>query len=208
MGFSGPAFAYEWMNEASLAPGAFSNTTENAMTYRLLETESHDQRYLDQGKSRAKEMVRLIQEKELKIRAVQLTPVAKRIQEHEYIAGPSKVIGAGAVLWFGKRFNLVSSADFRLDTRVEARARMASVLVDSIAFNTAVEMRPSGMTVGLNRKIPVIESFAELHYNIAEQCLRTWISKALLENVVLTVGASDTVAITEGNAQISYSVAL
>jgi hypothetical protein len=194
-------------------------TVEEANTHRVMDTQIRDQeshagnfraaRGIEAGRVRAREMVSLIKDQEVKARMAELRPIGERIVNNEYIQTPAKVIAAGAAIWMGRSVSLIYHGNLRVESRVEARSRLGSLSIQSSVVNSAIEVRAgSGMVIDINRTIPLIASVAEFYYNTNDQTMRAAMSKAIFNHVVLSVGTAGLANAREGNAQLAYSVVL
>ena len=212
--------AQAWMNEASLAPGAFDSTVENANTYRILEVQAHTQESgnsnyarraeYDQGKSRARQVVSLIRDKEVKQRMLELKPIGDRLKDNEYIQTPAKVVGVAAALWLGRSYRVMKDGGLTVDSRIEARAREGSIDVGSVIVNAGVKFRSGhGMALAINRTLPLLNSYAEVNYDVAEHCMNTALTAAVIDHFSIVVGAAQAMtAASDTSARILYQVVL
>jgi hypothetical protein len=198
---------------------AFHSTVERANTFRLIEAHNRahesrasnfqSQKLLLEGSARSREVMTLIQNDELRTRSAELAPLGDRLISDPVVGIPFKIIGAGAAIWLGRSVSLINEESLRLDTRVEARARTGSLNWVSSMMNGTFEVRAGGIAIGLNREIPGIQSFAQFHFDTVARTMGASLSKSLIEHVVLSISANETLARAyEGVTQIAYSVAL
>ena len=198
------------------------NTVEGANTYRLLDVEERNEesgatstsvRMNDyaRGNERAKVVMKLMEDSELKAKTKEFAPYADRLKNNPYVQKPAKIVGVGAAIWIGQSYTISSSDQFKLVSRVEGRNRLSALdLASPIANGQMRYISGSGFNFGVNRTLPLIDSRAEIRYGLNDHSITTQLSREIVHHLVFLVGASELpgAAVPEENASLSYSLIL
>ena len=178
-------------------------------TYQFLNAQDNPNQNMDSsaknyesGKSRAQQMVNMLQNQELTKAFQKITDNGnKTLDENPEIKTPLAVIAGAASFWYGRTVRIMRGSDYNLSAKVEGRAQqsefsMASPLMNGKLFYNARE----GAGMGINRSIADLETEAGLQYNAKSQVLSTEIRKKIAPNLDLSFGASK----IDQNTKIEY----
>jgi hypothetical protein len=194
---------------------------EDAQTYRMIDNQN---RIMDSGSrnavslqdsivsghARAKEMVDLLKNQELQHSFGQMSQRGKQmLQENSELKNPLSIIGGAVGLWIGRSVRLIKGDSFKLDTRVEGRARSGEFSMESPILNGKFSYRADGgLNMNLNRDIEPLAVKAEMNFNQHDQTLTGSLLHPLTPHLGLSFGATQYQQsnLTAGQASINYNL--
>jgi hypothetical protein len=158
----------------------------------------------ESGKSRATQMVNMLQNKELTKAFQKITESSnKTMDENPELKSPLGVIIGAASFWYGQTINLIKNEDVRFSARLEGRERRSEFSMASPLLNGQLKFDPNeGMGLGFNRKITSLQTEAAVQYNSKNQVFSTEVRQKLSPNIDLTFGASR----LDQNTKIEYRI--
>lgn len=158
----------------------------------------------ESGKSRAQQMIGMLQNHELTKAFQKITGSAqKTLDENPEIKSPLGVIAGAAALWYGRTMKLIKGDDFSFNARIEGRAGRSEFSMGSPLLNGKLRFDgKEGMDVGFNRRISSLQTEASLQYNVRTQVMSTEIRQKLAPHLDLSFGASR----LDQNTKIEYKI--
>lgn len=158
----------------------------------------------ESGKSRAAQMVNMLQNKELTKAFQKITESStKTLDENPELKNPLGVIIGAASFWYGQTVNLIKNEDVRFSARLEGRERRSEFNMASPLVNGKLKFDPTeGMGIGFNRKLMKSQTEAGVQYNAKSQVFSTEVRQKLSPNLDLSFGASR----LDQNTKIEYRI--
>lgn len=194
---------------ATLTSQQIYEHNERSKTIQQSSSEDRSIKQLEQGQGRARELVDILWQKELKTVGDKAANRGQEIlKEDADLKTQATVIGAGAALWFGHSIHLIKQAALNLKTRVEGRARSGSIEIDSLPVNGRVQVSGSnGSNFSLSRNLYFINGQAEVLYGLRDQSISSKITHPITRHLEISVGtlSSSVRRSVEGNACLTYA---
>ncbi len=177
----------------------YSNNLENPNP-----TMDSNSRNYESGKSRAQQMVNMLQNQELTKAFQKITNRStKTLEDNPEIANPIGVIAGAASLWYGRTLKLIKGEDFNFSARMEGRAQRSEFSMNSPLLNGKLNFdAKEGIGIGFNRKIHELQTDAVILYNAKNQNISTELRKKIAPNLDLSFGASR----SDQNTKIEYNL--
>lgn len=146
----------------------------------------------ESGKSRAQQMVGMLQNKELTKAFEKITESGnKTLNENSEIKTPLAIIAGAASFWYGQTVKLIRGNDFNFSARLEGKAQRSEFSMGSPLLNGRLKFdAKEGMDLGVNRSISTLQADAAVQYNARNQVFSTEVRKKIAPNLDLSFGAS------------------
>ena len=146
----------------------------------------------ESGKSRAQQMVTMLQNQELTKAFQKITNSGmKTLDENHEIRDPLAVIGGAMALWYGKSVKLIKGDDYNLSARMEGRSQKGEFSMNSPLLNGNLKYEGmNGMGVGVNRIVSPLQTMGSVQYNVRNQLMTTEVRQKIAPNLDLSFGAS------------------
>lgn len=186
-----------------------TNLKEKNETYQILNRqenpvlnmESKSKNY-ESGKSRAQQMVNMLQNEELTKAFQKITSRGnKTLEDNPEIKNPLGVIAGAASLWYGRTLKLFRSDGFNFSAKMEGRAQKSEFSMASPLLDGKLKFDPrEGFGLGINRNIIDIDTEAGIQYNAKSQIISTELRKKIAPNLDFSFGASK----LDQNTKIEY----
>lgn len=182
---------------------------EKSDTYQYLNKQDNPNQSMDSnsknyesGKSRASQMVNMLQNQELTKAFQKIAGSgAKTLEENPELKTPLAVIAGAASFWYGRTVKLIRGDEFNFSARMEGRAQRSEFNMSSPLLNGRLKFDArEGMGVGFNRRLNQLNTEAAVQYDVRNQVFSTEVRQRLSPNLDLSVGASR----LDQNTKIEY----
>jgi hypothetical protein len=166
---------------------------------------------LTMGQERARAMVQVIQNEEMR-KALEKVTVKGRelLEKNSALKSPLAILTGAVSVWVGGGMRLIDDEKWRLSTRVEGRNRLGEFSLESPLVNGRLQFNgANGVSVNMNREIPGLKSRAEIDFQARTRSLTTQIRQPLAPHLDLTFGATQLPHLnnqTDGQAKIEYQI--
>ena len=168
------------------------------------------QKNIDEGNSRAQQMMTMLKDEQMKKAMEKVTGVGNQIlKDNKPLQTPAAVIAGAFGFWYGRTINLIRGDGYKVTSSVEGKSHSGGLGMDSPLLNGKLRFsQTDGMDLSVNRRISSIDTSAELKYNSKNQALTTQMRHNLLPHVDLTFGSqmSPTLPQTDNRAGIEYRI--
>jgi hypothetical protein len=156
----------------------------------------------ESGKSRAQQMVIMLQNEELTKAFQKITNYGnKTLEENPEIKNPLGVIAGAASFWFGRTLNLIRGDQINISAKMEGRNQRSEFSMASPLLDGKFKYDPrDGFGLGINRNLIEINTEAGIQYNAKNNLLSTELRKKIAPHLDLSFGASK----MDQNTKIEY----
>jgi hypothetical protein len=146
----------------------------------------------DSDRTKAIQMINLLQDEELSKAFKKVTETGKRtLQQNPGIKAPIYLISGAAGFWAGKTLDLLKQESFRFSARFEGRSRRSEFNMSSPLLNGQMRFDSNlGNQFILHRNFEMIRTETSLQYRFQDQVISTEIRYRVAPNIDMTFGAS------------------
>lgn len=158
----------------------------------------------ESGRSRAQQMVALLQNKELTKAFQKITNSGnKTLDENPEIKSPLGILAGAASFWYGRTLKLIKGENLNITAKMEIRSQKSEFSMSSPLMNGKLKFDASeGIGIGFNRSIEELQTEAVVEYNSKSQIISTELRKKIAPNLDLSFGASK----IDQNTKIEYRI--